>query len=62
MSEMSKGEARGLSQNLNWIRKHGTKKQRHGLCGSGLTSGPKLSKKQRQQRIQDIAQNPKKYD
>ena len=62
MGEYSKDEAKGLARNLNWIRKHGTKEQKHGLCGSGFTGGPKLTKKQHQQRDKDIRNNPREYD
>lgn len=52
----------GLGRNLNWIRQHGTKAQKQRLCGSGLTSGPKLTEKQIKKMDADIWKNPKRYD
>ena len=44
MSEYSKEEAKGLSRNLNLIRKYGTDKDRDCLRGSGMAGNRPLSK------------------
>ena len=63
MSEPSKGESEGLNRNLNWIRQHGTEKNREFMKGSGFTGKTgELTKSQKSQRKQDIARNPHKYD
>ena len=43
-TEYSAGEARGLSHNLDLIRKHGTDKDKDCLRGSGMAGNRPLSK------------------